>query len=158
MEFYKIGMVSDTWTNVVKTRVLRDMLTIDRLARRRGIHLVLAANIDLKPVFAGVIDVTITEDLLDCDTFRVYIDFDNHVVTQTDSVDHLSVLDRLPEDADYEVIEINRGKLLPQLIIEKDPYAGMLPENRDVEIIQPTVDLNKPPPKVPDTYFQQFMF
>ena len=146
MQTYKIGLVSDTWTSMVRARAVREMMTIDRLARLRGIQLILAANIDIKGLFAGMFAVTIGEDLVGCDTFRVYIDYENRLLSDSQAADPMAVLDRLPEDADYELVEFNKGKPLPGLIIEKDPYAGCLPENKDVQIIQPMVDLNRPPP------------
>lgn len=146
MEIYKLGLVSDTWTSQVRNRILREMLTIDRLARRQGLQLILASNHDITQLFAGVVEVTIAEDLVGCDTFRVYIDYDNKITSVSDTADPLAVLDRLPEDADYELIELNKGKRLPGLVIEKDPYAGALPPDKDVQIIQPTIDLDMPPP------------
>jgi hypothetical protein len=152
MDIYKLGLVSDTWTSMVRNRVLRDMLTIDRLARKRGIHLVLAANVDLKPMFAGVIDVTLTEDLVGCETYRVYIDYEYHK-EDTDIQDPMSVLERLPDDVDYEVVEMNKGKRLPGLVVEKDPYAGVNLESHDIQIIMETIDLDrKPPPCVAPEY------
>lgn len=149
MDIYKIGLVSDTWTSQVQNKVLREMLVIDRLARKRGIILVLAANTDLSPIFAGVIDVTTTMDLVDCQTYRVYIDYQNEQLRDY-GADPLSVLDRLPEDVEYELVEINKGKRLPGLVLERDPYAGKLHPNKDIEIIQPVIDLDRPPPKWTD--------
>ena len=146
MEVYKIGLVSDTWTSMVKGRAVREMMTIDRLARLRGIQLILGSNADIRPLFAGMFAVTIAEDLLNCDTYRVYIDYENRISQDSDVADPLSVLDRIPEDADYELIEINKGRTLPGLVIDKDPYGGCLPENKDIQIIPPIIDLNRPPP------------
>lgn len=146
MEFYKLGLVSDTWTDMVKNRILREMLTIARLARKRGIHLIIGANYNLSPLFKGVLDVNFTEDLIGCDTYRVYIDYDNRVDSLTELADPLAVLDRLPEDADYEIVEINRGKQLPGLVVDRDPYAQKVWNNPDIQIIQPTIDLHRPPP------------
>lgn len=146
LQTYKLGLVSDTWTSMVRARVVREMLTIDRLARLRGIQLLLAANIDIKPMFAGVFDVTIAEDLVGCDTYRVYIDYENRIASDSDVADPMNVMDRLPEDADYELVEINKGRKLPGLVIDKDPYAGCLPTNNDIQIIQPIIDLDRPPP------------
>lgn len=158
MEMYKIGLVSDTWTDNVRNKVLREMLTIARLARKRGIQLILGANCELKTLFAGVIEVVFAEDLLNCDTYRVYIDYDNRVESLSEVADPLAVLDRLPQDADYELVEINRGKRLPGLIVDKDPYYHALPVNRDIQIIQPTIDLDRPPPKnLKDTDWADYM-
>lgn len=143
---YKLGLVSDTWTAMVRTRVVREMLTISRLARLRGFQLLLAANVDIKPMFAGVLDVTVAEDLVGCDTYRVYIDYENRIASDSDVADPMNVLDRLPEDADYELVELNKGRPLPGLVIDKDPYGGCLPVNHDIQIIQPIIDLTRPPP------------
>jgi hypothetical protein len=147
MEIFKIGLVSDTWTSMVKNRVLRDILTLDRLARKQGVQLSVGSNVDLLPLLSGVVGVTVVGDILNCDTYRVYIDYDNKIASDSDVADPMAVLDRLPEDADYELVELNKGRLLPGLIInDEDPYAAMDHTNPDVEIIPPIIDLDRPPP------------
>jgi hypothetical protein len=146
MDVYKLGLVSDTWTDQVKTRAVREVLTVARLARLEGLQLIVGANVDLKALLGGIFDITIAEDMMGCDTYRVYIDYENRVASDSDVADPLAVLDRLPEDADYELVELNKGKPLPGLVIDKDPYGGCLPENKDIQIIQPIIDLNRPPP------------
>lgn len=149
MEIYKIGLVSDTWTSMVRNRALRDLLTIDRLARKRGVQLTVGSNGDLSELLAGIVQVTFIPDLLNCDTYRVYIDYNNRVQSDSDVADPMTVLDRIPEGADYELVEMNKGRTLPGLIInDPDPYAAMdLHENPDVQTIQPVVDLDRPPPE-----------
>lgn|SRR4051812_11811717 len=147
MEIYKIGLVSDTWTSMARNRALRDILTIDRLARKRGVQLTIGSNADLSELLAGVVQVTFIPDILNCDTYRVYIDYNNRVASDSDVADPMAVLDRLPEGVDYEIIEMNKGKALPGLIInDEDPYAASDHTNPDVEIIPPMIDLDRPPP------------
>jgi hypothetical protein len=148
MEIFKIGLVSDTWTSMVKNRVLRDILTLDRLARKSGIQLTVGSNADLATLFSGVTSVTFVPDILNCDTYRVYIDYDNKIASDSDVADPMAVLDRLPEGVDYEIVEINKGRELPGLIInDEDPYAALDHTNPDVEMIPPIIDLDRPPPE-----------
>jgi len=139
---YKMAYLSDNWTSKVVSRVVRDVLTTQRLCRLENIMLIVAANRDLTSVLKGIADVKCTGDLSECNIYRVYVD--RSVPRADDAPDPESVVP--PDVFDFDIIEVVPPPRENQLVFEHDPYAGINLPYRGVRIPS-TMDIMKRAPK-----------
>ena len=143
---YKLGIVSPKWTPQLMTRAMRDILTVNKMARAENVVLQVAVDPTFTQALQLVTGVSRVDDMSGCKLYRIYVDRSLALDADVD-MDHTGMI---PEEGehDHEVIEINRPGNIRPLIVEKDPYAGVK-FFKNWYHIPPTIDLNKPAPKFP---------
>jgi hypothetical protein len=142
MNVYKMAFVSDVWTSKVVSRVIRDVLTTQRLSRLNNVLLVVAANRELSNVLKGITKVKTTTDLTECQIYRLYID--NSIERPEDSPEPETVL---PDYVDeFDTIEVAPPRRKSYLNVEGDPYAGINLPYRG-QSIPSTIDIYRRAPK-----------
>lgn len=139
---YKMGFLSTCWTPRVISRVVRDVLTSQRLTRIEKICLVVAANKDLTSVLRGIMGVKTTTDVSGCEIYRLYVD--ESVTQQPNDPDPETIVP--PEAQGFETIVIAPRGHNVGLIVEKDPYAGRYLPDR-FQRIPSTIDRMRNAPK-----------
>lgn len=141
---YKMGFVSNSWTPMAQTRMVRDVLLVQRLAVANRVSLLIASNVKDFNFLDGITDVKTTGDLMNCKSYRLYVD--HSVDTEQAEFVALGARDLIPDpDAECEVIEINNKAHPKSLIHEKDPYAGV-PLQDGYQHIPDTLPIDKPAP------------
>jgi hypothetical protein len=144
---YKMCFISNIWTSRVINRVVRDVLTSQRLCKVENIRLIVAANRDLQSVLTGLTNVKFTTDLSDCEIYRLYVDKSVAPLPNDPSPESF-----IPEGVPtYDTITVVPLPKARNLRIEKDPYAGVhLPDR--FQRIPSTIDqyMNAPKPTPED--------
>lgn len=133
---YKLDVFWTAWSQQVVTRIIRDVLALQRLTKVNRVTLVVAADEQLhsKLVAIGVQPVT---NFLEPDMVRVYL-ADGDTITD-------EIADRIPEDVQYEVVTLHGTEKMPQLEVDPDPYAG-IEFYKDWRPITETMPLDSPAP------------
>ena len=137
---FKLDVFWNTLTPMVTTRVLRDCLSVQRIAKVSRADYVVACDADIHPALAAM-GIPVTTDFTNPTMVRAYTVGDN-------LLDEME--DRLPDCEDTEVITLT---LAPEVDngnygIDTDPYAGVK-LFKDWKTIPPTLPLDKAPPKGP---------
>jgi hypothetical protein len=138
MESFKMSVLWSAWTPQVQSRVVRDVLSLQRFARANRAELVVACDSLIRANITSM-GVQVTDDFNDPKMCCVYL------VNGTDIPPE--VLVRLPPDIEPQIISLFGDAVPPtNLVIEEDPYAGVkLYEG--VTRINETMPLDKRPPK-----------
>lgn len=139
MSVYKMSVFWSAWTPQVATRIMRDVLAIQRLAKVHKAQFVVAADELLHPKLEAV-GVFYTTDFANPSSVRVYLDQGSCIPDE--------IAARLPECDSLEVVSINGEALpAPTLTVEEDPYAGVK-FYQDWKRINETMPLDRkaPPP------------
>jgi hypothetical protein len=138
MSQFKISVLWAAWTPQVQSRVVRDVLAMQRLARQQRCALLVACD-QLARANVEAVGAKAVDDFNTPDVCMVYL------VNGKDMPPE--IIDRLPPEVEPIVVSLF-GDAQPngQLVIEKDPYAGVkLYEG--VRRINETMPLDKRPPK-----------
>lgn len=141
---YKIDVYWNQYNQRIATRILKDCLAVQRLAKVNRTEFVIACDADIHPVLTAM-GIPVTLDFVNPNIVRVYLV--NSLMT-----DELN--DRLLECEDTELIDI-ASPVLPTAEEETinnpqvtDPYAGVK-LFVDWKAIPETMPLSKSPPKGP---------
>lgn len=144
---FKISVFWSAWTPKIATRILRDLLALQRVARSQRATLLVACDPQLAPQ-ATAMGVSVTDNFLAPDLSRVYVEDPN---TMSDDLHQ-----RLLPDTEMVVLHGNADPLRP-LVIEDDPYAGVK-FYKDWHTIRETMPLNqKPPPSNGEPLMSPFL-
>lgn len=135
-QHYKLAVFWTAWTPKVATRILRDLLSYQRLALRTRTQLLVACDEELKPKISEL-GFTWVEGFLNCTEARVY-------VAEGDSVTP-EVEERIPECLDISTILVSPRAETKPLVVDKDPYAG-IKFFKDWKSIPPTLNPEQSPP------------
>lgn len=141
---YKLGILSPKWTPQLMNRAMRDILTIDRMARTQKVRLQVSVDSTFTTALQTITGVSRVDSMSGCELYRIYVDRS----LELEGVVGEDYLELAPADGEHEVIEINRPSHLRPLVVEKDPYAGVKLFKNWFHI-PPTIDLDKPAPKFP---------
>lgn len=134
---FKMDLFWSAWTPQVQSRVLRDVMSIQRLASARRTDLVVFCDPVLRANIQSL-GIQTTEDPLNPSMVCVY------VMNGMDIPD--DIMDRLPEGCEPKVYSLF-GDAAPQRTLqapEKDPYAGLKFYDDSVRINE-TMPLEKGP-------------
>jgi hypothetical protein len=136
---YKVSVFWSSWSPQIQTRILRDVLVLQRLAVKHRCTLIIACD-QLLRANVQALGVVASDDFGAPDMCRVYV---------VDSADiPTEVYERLPANGvEPVVVSINGpgGAGAGPLSVEEDPYAGVK-FYKGVQRIQETMPLNKPAP------------
>lgn len=133
---YKLAILTESLLDKVVTRVVRDLLVVQRLCAGRKTQFLVACDEILAKQVSSM-GIATTQDFLNANDFRCYS-------TGTFSAE---LKDRLADGVPCEFIVVEPASSLinKNLKVEKDPYAGVkLDENWTS--IPPTMDLNRKSP------------
>lgn len=146
---YKVDVFWSAWTPQIATRVMRDMMALQRVTRTNRVQLIVACDPLLVPKMAAI-GVQTVDNFLNPNLVRIY------VPKGYDAPD--DVWARVPEDSDVEVISLLGEEIAPPGIsVDKDPYAGVK-FYQSWRPIPPTMPLDQaPPPKVGEPMFSPFL-
>jgi hypothetical protein len=133
---YKLAILVEALQDKIVTRVVRDLLTVQRLCNSKKISFVVACDEILSKQIRSM-GIDTTQDFLNSNDFRCYSlgTFSNELK------------DRLLDGVACEFITIDNPASLIQrnLKVEKDPYAGVKLDESWVSI-PPTMDLDRKSP------------
>lgn len=138
---FKIDVFWNQYNQQVATRVLRDCLAIQRLAKVNRANFIVACDQDVHPTLEAM-GIPVTSDFVNPNMVRAYL-------VNSDMTEELDA--RLPECEDLELINLNP---LPMNNTSdnppgvSDPYAGVK-LFVDWKAIPETMPLTKQPPKGP---------
>lgn len=146
---YKIGILWSAWTPKVATRILRDLLALERVARVNHTTLVVGCDEQLKPHLSSL-DCVWSDNLLNTNLVRAYVETGESVPDD--------VLSRVPEGADLEVVSLNHNtESMPGLVVDIDPYAN-IKFYKDWHPIRESMPLTqKAPPKNGEPLMSPFL-
>jgi hypothetical protein len=137
---FKVSVLWNVWTPQVATRILRDCLAIQRLARVNRSRFIIASDQEMHPMLKAM-GIAVTTNLLDPSMVRAYLVKDELTA---------ELQARLPNCEDTEVITVTpmptAGDEHSEINI--DPYAGVK-LFKDWVTIPETMPLTKSPPKGP---------
>ena len=146
MSAFKVAALWCQWTPQIKTRIVRDVLALQRLANVKKTQLIIACDPELHAQLTSI-GVGVTSDLTGSDIWRVY-------ALSQEQLDPVT-LDRIPDDAeDIENVFLSGGSLPPDPAVhQKHPYDGV-DLKEDWYTIPETMPLDQPAPlsKEPDNY------
>lgn len=131
---YKLAILIESYAPKIITRIVRDVLTVQRLCKSKKSEFVVACDEILSKQLNSMGVVT-TPDFLNSNDFRCY--------TLTTFSNTLK--DRILDGVPCEFITVEPVKDPKGLIVEKDPYAGVKFPTL-VKRIPNTMDLDKPAP------------
>jgi hypothetical protein len=139
----KIAMFWNAWTSQITTRILKDALGVQRLARVNRADYVIACDVEAHAKLSAM-GISVTEDLTNPDMVRCYMfeeDFSSDVSA--------ALRERLPECDSTEFITVALKPLeVVHSPIDSDPYAGVK-FYKDWHTIPETLPLTKKPPQGP---------
>lgn len=140
MQPFKVAAFWNSFNSQVATRVLRDSLAIQRLAKANRADFVIACDPELHHTLSAM-GIPVTSDFVSPNMVRAYL-------MRDDLTDDLT--DRLPECEDTELITLTPMPALGDGHSEQtvDPYAGVR-LFKDWKAIPETLPLDKAPPKGP---------
>jgi hypothetical protein len=139
MDQYKLLVLFSALTPQVTSRIVRDLLAIQRLANVNKLELVVACDKELDSK-VNALGLTPTRDHASAQSAFIYVEGE-------DLPEELE--DRIPDEeecaVDIKYLAPNQAPT-PGLVIESDPYIGMdIPEDR--QEIPETMPLDRPAPK-----------
>jgi hypothetical protein len=139
VEVFKFAVLWSVWTPQVQSRVLRDVLALQRLAVSSNTQLLVACD--------QVLGVKTTDDFNDPGICKVYLLNDLEIPAD--------LLPRLPRNIEAEVVSLYGQAVAPnELVIEEDPYAGVKLYD-GVTRINETMPLDKKaPPHAPGQWLE----
>lgn len=148
MQMFKLSVFWTAWTPQVATRILRDVLDLQRLCRTNRVQLIVASDSLLAPKVRAL-GVEHLDSLVDADLARVYVAPGTSVEPELN--------DRLPSD-NLEYVNLEGITPPPSsLVIETDPYAGV-DFYKDWHRIPETMPLDqKPPPQNGEPLMSPFL-
>jgi len=138
MGIFKMVVFWSAWTPQVQSRVLRDVMSIQRLCSSRRVDLLVCCDANLRANVESL-GVKTTDDATNPQMVCVY------VMNGLDIPD--DIVDRLPEGAEPKVYSLY-GDAKPQSTLQlpaEDPYSGVKFYNDSVPINE-TMPLDKAPP------------
>lgn len=115
---FKLVLFWSAWTAQVQSRVLRDVMSIQRLAQSRRVDLVVYCDQVLRANIAAL-GVDVTDDVTNPSMVNVY------VMNGQDIPD--DIMERLPEGCEPKVYSLFGDAQVERTLQapEKDPYAGV---------------------------------
>jgi len=137
---FKISILWSAWLPMIQTRILRDLLALQRLATVNRTHLIVGSDSDIHKMVESL-GMTATLDITKPNMVNVYLAEGSAI--PDDVARRLLAL----EDVEPNVVSLSTD--LPEvkdLIFEKDPYLGVR-FYKDALPIPDTMPLDKPAPK-----------
>lgn len=147
---FKMICLWSAWSPQVQSRVIRDVLSMQRLARLNQAELVVACD-ELARKNVSACGVQTTEDFTSPDVCMVYLLNGSEIPSE--------VQDRMPLDIEPLVVSLH-GDSVPNgnLVVDEDPYAGV-EFFQNTRRINETMPLDKRPPHVqhPDYVYSPYL-
>lgn len=135
---FKISIFWSAWLPMMQNRILRDLLSLQRLSTVNRTPVVVGSDTDISSMVTSL-GFTHTLDVANPDIVYVYL-AEGSIVP-----DDISV--RLPEGVEPTVVSLKTDLAeMPDLIFERDPYLGVR-FYKDALPIPNTMPLDKPAPK-----------
>jgi hypothetical protein len=137
---YKVDMLWAAWTKQIETRVVRDALGIQRLARVSGADFYIGCD-EIAHRILTAMGIKVTTDLLEPVSVILYLTEDGMPVDMNE---------RMPECDDIQTVIVQSPRTEEQVDqqVDQDPYAGVK-LFVDWKRIPETLPLEKAPPKGP---------
>jgi hypothetical protein len=142
---FKLAVLWCQWTPQIKTRIVRDVLSLQRLATVNQTQLVVACDAELHPQLEAL-RVGVSSDFNGSDMWRVYAVSQELLTDET--------MSRIPDDVtDVENIFLIGGRPPLPTIKDQHPYDAM-DLKKDWYSIPDTMPLDQPAPlnQEPDYY------
>lgn len=142
MSEFKLSVLWNVWNPQIQTRVLRDIMSLQRLASTSRVPLIVACDQTLRANIESL-GVQTSDDFTNPDMCRVYVSSGDSIPPE--------LYDRLPDNVEPVVVSLSGNAESPgNLSVESDPYAGTK-FFRDWTSIQETMPLDKPKKWVSDS-------
>lgn len=146
---YKVAVFWSAWAPQIATRILRDLMTLQRLTRVNRLTLLVSCDPQLVPHLSSL-GAQHVDNFLNANLTRVYVERGYDVPPD--------LYERIPQGADLEVISIKGNtEEMPGLVVDSDPYAGVK-FYKDWHFIPETLPLSqKAPPKNGEPLMSPFL-
>lgn len=146
---FKIDIFWDAWSTQMQNRILRDMMTLSRLAASQATLLVVACDEVLHP-YLKLCNISAMVDFTGADLIRVYVQEGDYVPDE--------VYQRLPQDQPFDIVPLTHRVPTPDYSVPNAlPYANM-PLKEGFKRIAPTLSIDKPAPKgIGEPLFSPFL-